>query len=134
MSDIGDEEMCELVCSQTLDGYYPNPMYSSGFCPDYMKSECNVDGTMWQKQWDKHQENLKTFTAEKVFHASMGVPTQTMGYQYQLKPRQQYASILPPTSSQVFATMRRNYPDKFQQPQSELETNGSRNNRPWPQS
>ncbi|CAN0588596.1 unnamed protein product, partial [Ectocarpus sp. 12 AP-2014] len=54
MSDIGEEEVCKLACSQTLDGYNPNPLYASGMCPDYMKSECNLGGKLWQKQWDMH--------------------------------------------------------------------------------
>jgi len=111
MSEVGEEEVCELACSQTLDGYTPNPLYMSGACPDYMKSECNLGGALWQKQWDKHQEHIKDFNAERMFHASMGVPTQI--YRYAQPIPGQQPVVLPPTSSQVFATMRQNYPEKF---------------------
>ena len=109
MSTIGEDEVCELACSQTLDGYHPNPFYSSGMCPDFMKSECNSGGKLWQKQYDMHQKNIKDFNAERMFHASMGIPTQVVGYQ---PLRQQ--PLLPPTSSQVFATIRQAHPQKFQ--------------------
>ena len=113
MSEIGEEEVCELACSQTLDGYTPNPLYTSGACPDYMKSECNAGGKLWQKQWDMHQDRIKGFNAERMFHASMGVPTQVVGYGYPPQ-QQQHHLLLPPTSSQVFATMRQNHPERFQ--------------------
>jgi hypothetical protein len=131
MSEIGEEEVCELACSQTLDGFYPNPLYASGACPDYMKSECNLGGNLFQKQWDMHQDRLKDFNAERMFQMSMGVPTQVFQYpnahqlqhQYhQYQHQYQHQPLLPPTSSQVFATVRQNYPQKFQskngQPQS----------------
>ena len=119
MSEIGEEEVCRLACSQTLDGYTPNPFYYSGACPDYMKSECNADGTLWQKQWDVHQNRLKTFNLDRVFNASLNIPTRVVGYGYQpqhMHPPQGHPSFLiPPTSSQVFATMRQNHPQKFRQ-------------------
>lgn len=111
MSEIGEEEVCELACSQTLDGYNPNPFYASGMCPDYMKSECNEGGMLWQKQWDMHRQSIKDFNAERVFHASIGIPTQVARYGYQ---HQQSRPLLPPTSSQVFATMRQTHPQKIQ--------------------
>ena len=124
MSDIGEEELCKLACSQTLDGYTPNPFYANGMCPDYMKSECNFGGDLWQDQWDKHKEKIKEFNAERVFHASMGVPTQLVRYGYQgyqgyqgyhPQPQQpHHQPLLPPTSSQVFANMRQKHPQKFQ--------------------
>ncbi len=104
MSEIGEEEVCELACSQTLDGYTPNPLYTSGLCPDYMKSECNVDGALWQKQWDLHKDRIKHFNANRVFNASLGIPTQVMGYQNQYR-----GPVLPPTSAQVFAAAMRNH-------------------------
>ena len=113
MSEIGEDEVCELACSPTLDGYTPNPLYSSGACPDYMKSECNMGGALWQKQWDLHQDRLKLFNSERIFNASMGVPTQVVGYQPQHQYQQQYSPLLPPTSAQVFATMRHSHPHKF---------------------
>ncbi|CAM9501788.1 unnamed protein product [Ectocarpus sp. 12 AP-2014] len=111
MSEIGEEQVCKLACSQTLDGYNPNPFYASGMCPDYMKSECNLGGKLWQNQWDMHKKNIKEFNAERMFHASMGIPTQVVGYGYQ---PQQPPPLLPPTSSQVFSTMRQMHPQKFQ--------------------
>jgi len=116
MSEIGEDEVCEVACSQTLDGFTPNPFYSSGACPDYMKSECNAGGKLWQKQWDKHQQNIKGFNAERMFHASMGVPTQVFGYGYQLQQRQaqnHLHPLIPPTSSQVFATFRQSQQQQF---------------------
>ena len=119
MSDIGEDEVCRLACSQTLDGYTPNPFYASGACPDYMKSECNADGSLWQKQWDMHQEQLKLFNLNRVFNASMGVPTQAVGYGYPRqharhhqpsRGQQPQSSLLPPTFSQVFATAGQKHP------------------------
>lgn len=106
MSTIGEEEVCELACSQTLDGYNPNPLYASGACPDYMRSECNVDGKLWQKQWDLQQEQLKNFNVNRIFNASLGIPTQVVGYQNQYP-------LLPPTSAQVFASARQIPPSHF---------------------
>lgn len=115
MSEIGEDEVCQLACSQTLDGYTPNPLYASGACPDYMKSECNADGALWKKQWDLHQERLRIFNADRLFNASMGIPTQVVGYQPQQQHRHQYHHpLLPPTSAQVFATMTRSHPQQFQ--------------------
>lgn len=112
MSEIGEDELCELACSQTLDGYTPNPIYASGGCPDYMKSGCNEGGKLWQSQWDKHKEHIKDFNLERMFHASMGVPTQVFGYTQPIQNRR--LPLLPPTSSQVFASMQQRHPQKFQ--------------------
>ena len=111
MSEIGEEEVCELVCSQTLDGYTPNPLYTSGACPDYMKSECNADGTLWQKQWDLHQDRLKLFNSDRLFHASLGIPTQAVSY----NQRDQESPVLPPTSAQVFAMVQSQQQQQTQQ-------------------
>jgi len=113
MSEIGEDDVCKLACSQTLDGYTPNPLYSSGACPAFMKSECNADGTLWQKQWDLHQDRLKVFNADRIFNASLGIPTQVVGYQPRQQHRPQHHLLLPPTSAQVFATMRQAHPEQF---------------------
>ena len=111
MSEIAEEDVCGLACLPTLDGYTPNPFYSLGACPDYMRSECNADGSLWQKQWDMHQDRIKLFNTERVFNASMRVPTQIVSYQQQ---HQQYnKNLLPPTSAQVFATMKQSHPQQF---------------------
>lgn len=111
MSDIGEEEVCAMACAQTLDGYTPNPFYAAGACPDYMKSECNADGSLWQKQWDTHQDRLKLYNSDRMLNMSLGIPTQPVSFapqtttfhlhrgQYQRKPQ----VLIPPTSSQVFA-------------------------------
>ena len=127
MSDIGDEELCELVCSRTLDGYTPNPLYTSGACPDYMKNECNADGTLWHKQWDLHQDRLKLFNTEKVFHASLGVPTQVVSHNPYLHHQPDHSLVIPPTSAQVFAMV------QSQQPQQMMQQQPQQMRQPQPQ-
>lgn len=117
MSEIGEEEVCQMACAQTLDGYTPNPFYSAGACPDYMKRECNADGTLFQKQMDMHRDRIKDFNAERMLHAPMRIPTQVVGYGQQIQHQHQPQTLLPPTSSHVFATFRQSHPQKFQQQQ-----------------
>lgn len=105
--EIGVDEVCRLACSQTLDGYTPNHLYASGACPDYMKSECNMGGKLFQDQWDLYQENLKKLNTERMLHASMRIPTQLVRFQ------ESQASLLPPTSSQVFANALQTPPRSF---------------------
>ncbi|CAM9093280.1 unnamed protein product [Ectocarpus sp. 12 AP-2014] len=124
MSEMGEEEVCTMACAQTLDGYTPNPLYTAGACPDYMKMQCNADGSLWQKQWDMHQDRVKLYNSDRVFHASLGIPTQAVGYSSQHIPpwvrykqpqyqQAQFPSLLPPTSSQVFSDMRVTHPERF---------------------
>lgn len=128
MSEIGEEEVCAMACAQTLDGYTPNPFYTAGACPDYMKTQCNADGSLWQKQWDMHQDRLKLYNSDRLLHMSLGIPTQVVGYAPQhippwLRFKQQTspspspspssAFLLPPTSSQVFSNMRQTHPERF---------------------
>lgn len=121
MSEIGEEEVCAMACAQTLDGYTPNPFYTSGACPDYMKTQCNADGSLWQKQWEMHQDRIKLYNSDRLFHMSLGIPTQAVGYSPQhippwLRHKQQPATqslLLPPTSSQVFSDMREAHPERF---------------------
>ncbi|CAM9205820.1 unnamed protein product [Pylaiella littoralis] len=107
MSEIGEEDVCKMACAQTLDGLTPNPMFSAGACPDFMQRQCYKDGTLFQDDWDRRRDRLRDLNTYRLFSMSMGIPTRDVGFgQSQL--------LIPPTSSQVFATVQ---PNMRQQPQ-----------------
>ena len=58
---MANKELCKAVCSPTVNGYSPNPLYQQGYCPTYMQQECYADGTLFEDQWAKHQEDIKDF-------------------------------------------------------------------------
>ena len=67
-----NKELCKAVCTPSLNGYSPNPLYEQGYCPPYMQQQCNADGTMFEEQWEKHQNDIKDFNAQRIFSMSMG--------------------------------------------------------------
>ena len=90
---VNSKDLCKAVCTPSLNGYSPNPLYEQGYCPSYMQQQCNADGSMFEEQWDKHQNDIKDFIAQRLFALSMG---------YKPVPYTQGSSIsLPPTTSDV---------------------------------
>lgn len=72
MSDIDSKKFCKAVCTPSLDGFTPNYFYEQGYCPPYMQQQCNADGSMFEEQWEKHQEDIKHYNAVRMFSKTMG--------------------------------------------------------------
>jgi hypothetical protein len=106
---MDDKELCNLACNPSLDGYTPNPLYSSGYCPDYMKRQCNADGSMFQEQWESHQENIKDHNARKLM--AMSFHQRPVEYRHTNElVSSNPAANLPPTTSEVYRAMYANVP------------------------
>jgi len=95
---MDDKELCDLVCNPTLDGYLPNPLYNSGYCPDYMKTQCYADGSMFEEQWKNHQSNIKDFNARRLMSMSFNQRPLV----YDLTPKTLH---IPPTTNDVHRAM-----------------------------
>ena len=95
---MDDKELCDLVCNPTIDGYLPNPLYSSGYCPEYMKTQCYADGTMFEEQWENHQDDIKDFNARKLM--SMSFKQRPLVYDFNPK-----SMPIPPTTRDVYKAM-----------------------------
>ena len=88
-----NKELCKAVCTPSLNGYSPNPLYEQGYCPPYMQQQCNADGTMFEEQWEKHQSDIKDYNTQRIFAMSMG---------YRPVPYHVGSSInIPPTTSEI---------------------------------
>ena len=97
------KELCNLACNPSLDGYTPNPLYQAGYCPDYMHRQCNADGSMFEEQWETHQENIKDYNARKIMSMTFGIRPQE--YQYQSPSHVQRSQGLPPSTAEVYQAM-----------------------------
>lgn len=97
---MDDKELCNLACNPSLDGYTPNPLYHAGYCTDYMNSQCNADGSMFEEQWETHQENIKDFNARKMM--SMTFHQRPQEYRYMDHTQ---APQMPPSTSEVYQAM-----------------------------
>ena len=98
---MDDKELCDLACNPSLDGYTPNPLYHAGYCPDYMHRQCNADGSMFEEQWTKHQENIKDHNARKIM--SMTFHQRPQEYRYTTNTN--HGIVLPPTTSEIYRAM-----------------------------
>lgn len=105
---MDEKELCDLACNPSLDGYTPNPLYHAGYCPDYMKTQCNADGTMFERQWEQHQKNIVDFNARKMMSMTFHQRPQELRY---VTPGDQSVN-LPPSSSEVFRAMRSGIPTR----------------------
>ncbi len=106
--DDDTKRLCDTVCSPTLDGYTPNPLFNSTFCPDYMQAECNADGGMFERQWEAHQSNIRDFTARRMLSRSFQQRPQEFAYTVvpqQQQQQQQQQQPVPPTMAQVYRSM-----------------------------
>ncbi len=90
---MDDKELCDLACNPSINGYTPNPLYQAGYCPQYMKNQCYADGTMFERQWDTHQTNIKQYNAQRLFAKSFGQNPQIYSYSHDIP--------LPPTTDAV---------------------------------
>ena len=97
------KELCNLACNPSLDGYTPNPLYQAGYCPDYMQQQCNADGSMFEEQWETHQNNIKDYNARKMMSMTFGIRPQE--YQYQTPSHVQQAQVIPPSTAEVYQAM-----------------------------
>lgn len=95
---MDDKELCNLACNPSLDGYTPNPLYHAGYCPDYMEIQCNADGSMFEEQWEKHQDNIQDFNARKIMAMTFHQKPQEYRYASEAPP-------LPPSSADVYKAM-----------------------------
>lgn len=97
------KELCNIACKPSLDGYTPNPLYHAGSCPDYMQQECNADGSMFEEQWETHQNDIKDYNARKMMSMSFGIRPQE--YQYGTPSHNQNVPRAPPTTADVYQAM-----------------------------